>query len=142
MALPTTLTDGQGNDYAVKVSPVGELIIAPFGVSDSVYHELATAANGYTFYEPLADHVFIITGIVYKADKQVSGTTEADLVIYESSAVDSAVQTKVLFQTVVLQYDSDSILPLNVKVGEGVWLNASTSDDDVHMTIMGYYKPA
>ena len=32
-----------------------------------------------------------------------------------------------------------AIVPLNILVNKGVWLNAKTGDDDVHMTIMGYY---
>ena len=140
MSLPVVLK-GRGDGSEAKVSSIGEVIVAPFAYSDSKFVELATAAEGYTFYEPKVDSQFIITGIIFKADKQVSGTTEGDVVIYESSAVDSATQTKVLFQMAVLQYDNMVLLPMNVAVSEGVWLNASTTDDDVHMTIMGFYKP-
>ena len=46
---------------------------------------------------------------------------------------------KVLIQFVVTQSTVVPVTGLNLVVSAGVYVNAKTSDDDVHMTITGYY---
>jgi len=52
-----------------------------------------------------------------------------------------ATVTKTLFSVSVLQYDQITIVPMNLLVSEGKFVNAKTTDDDVHLTLFGYYIP-
>lgn len=141
MSTPTHILDGLGTKSKARVSTIGQLITAPYDFDDSVYMELGVNDTAYNFYKPKVGEQFVITGFIAKADKQVSTTVDADVIIYESSAPDSTTASKILFQTAMVQGDSVQAFGLNILVTEGLYLNAKTTDDDIHMTIMGYYIP-
>ena len=130
-----------GRDGEVMVTDIGQLIVAPFSYDEVVFKELAAADTAYNFYGPKQSKKFIITGIVLKADKQVSASTDADIVVYEANAPDTTTVSRVLFQVAAVSGDQVVLLPLNIAVSRNVWVNAKTSDDDIHMTITGYYVP-
>ena len=134
-----TIQNGVGSSYKVCVTKAGQLVTAPFSYDDTMHVELGEPDTGYIFYEPKPDKRFVITGMVVKADKQVSSSVDAAVVVYESEDGDTTVVSKVLFETAMVQGDSLVIMPLNIITTEGVWVNAKTTDDDIHMTIMGYY---
>lgn len=123
------------------VSSIGELIIAPYAYSDVVFNELAENDTAYSFYGPRAGFRFVITGITAKADKQVSTTVDATVVVYEATASDTTTVSKVLYQDVMVEGDRIALCGMNITVREGYWINAKTTDDDIHMNIMGFYRP-
>lgn len=125
----------------LKASRLGQLSVAPYAYDDVVFKELAADNTAYNFFAPRVGRQFVMTGLVAKADKQVSTSVDAEVVVYEASAGDSTTADKVLFQVAMVEGDFMSLLPLNILVREGVFVNAKTSDDDIHMTIMGYYIP-
>lgn len=139
MPTRTKITSGSGKGYQATVSKNGQLITSPFAYDNTQFQELATAATAYNFYTPNMGKQFVITGIIAKADKQVSGTVDADVVVYEAGASDTVTADKVLFQMAMVEGDLITLLPLNILVNEGKFVNAKTSDDDIHMTITGYY---
>ena len=104
-----------------------------------IFNELAEDDTGYNFYIPKSNKQFIITGISAKADKQVSSTVDAIVVVYEAGDNSTTVVDKVLIQLAMIQGDSVNLLPLNIIVNEGKYVNAKTTDDDIHMSIFGYY---
>jgi hypothetical protein len=138
MAVPARIVDGP---YAARVTGLGQLVVAPLAYDETEFRELAVANTAYNFYVPRSGKQFIITGIRAKADRQVSPTQDADVVIYEASAPDTTTVSKVLHQEAMVQGESVALLPLNILVNTGVWVNAKTTDDDIHMTIFGYYIP-
>ena len=139
--LNTNIVDGTGNKYKTCVTPIGQLVTAPFAYDDVIYKELAVNDTAYNFFLPQAGKQFVITGFYAKADKQVSSTTEADFIIYEATGLAVTTVSKILFETAMLQYDQLSLIGLNLLVNTGVWINGKTTDDDVHVTMMGYYIP-
>jgi len=48
---------------------------------------------------------------------------------------------KVLYQDVMVEGDRIQFSDANILVSEGLFINAKTTDDDIHMNIMGYYIP-
>lgn len=138
MSLPVSIADPLSR-YKAKVSSNGQLVVAPLFYDETKFNELAANDTAYNFYGPLAGKQFIVTGIVAVADKQVSSTVSADVVIYEATADDTTTVEKVLFQTAMVQDQIHILLPLNILVNEGKYVNAKTTDDDIHMTIFGYY---
>ncbi len=141
MSTPTNIIDGGNSKSAAKVTPQGQLVTGSLSFDDVVFKELAEANTAYNFYPPKPGCFFVITGIIAKADKQVSTVTDADVIIYEAVSDSTTTVYKTLFQTAMVQDDYISILPLNIKVSGGKYINAKTTDDDIHMTITGYYVP-
>lgn len=77
--------------------------------------------------------------MLFRADKQVSSTVDATVVIYEATTDSTTTVSKVLIQFAVVQGDIINPARLNLLVNEGRYVNAKTDDDDVHMTILGHY---
>ncbi len=138
MAVPAQIVFDR---FIAKVTELGQLVVAPLAYDETEFRELAVADTAYNFYVPRSGKQFIITGIRAKADRQVSPTSDADVVIYEAAAPDTTTVSKVLYREAMVQGEFATLLPLNILVNTGVWVNAKTSDDDIHMTIFGYYIP-
>ena len=128
-----------GNGQQVGVSNAGELLIAPGPYDLTEYKALDVINTAYNFYKPL-DHLnFVLTGIIMYGDKQVGTSTNATVIIYESSAEDSIVVDKTLIQVEVGQNQSIPFPTMRVLVEQGAYVNAKTDDDDVHVTLFGHY---
>jgi len=141
MTTPVHILDGAGSKTAVKVSTIGQLTTAPFAFDETVFNELAEDDTAYNFYPAKAGQQFVITGIIAVADKQVSSTVSADIVVYEATTEATTVVSKVLIQTAMVQDQIQPFSNLNILVTEGFFINAKTTDDDIHMTVMGYFIP-
>ena len=127
------------NGKTVEVTPSGELVVAPLSYNKTVFNELAEDDTAYNFYEPKTLQQFVITGFNMKADRDVSTTVDATVIIYEAESKNSTTVSKVLFQEAMVRGERTGQDNANILVNPGVWINAKTSDDDIHMTIMGYY---
>lgn len=138
MALPIHIADPRTGKLA-RVSPAGQLAVAAVGFDDSKFVELAADDTAYNFFAPRSGQTFIITVIRAKADRDVSTTVDATVIVYEASSDSSTTTDKVLHQDAMVRAESFTMTGLNIKVTEGKWVNAKTTDDDIHMTIMGYY---
>lgn len=117
----------------------GELIVGPNEYDDPVFKELAEINTAYNFFPPVPGMQFVIRGLNAKADQQVSTNTDAIVVIYEAEAADSTTEDKILFQEAMVRGDRSSLDSLNIIVNDGKFLNAKTTDDDIFMTIWGFY---
>lgn len=138
MSVDARIVDGPNT---TKVTQLGQLVVAPLAYDETEFRELAAANTAYNFYVPKSGQQFVITGIRAKADRQVSNTDDANVVIYEAAAPDATTVSKVLHQEAMIRGESIALLPVNIIVNTGVWVNAKTTDDDIHMTIFGYYIP-
>lgn len=128
------------NGKRVKVTDSGELVVGPIAYDETEFRELAEDDTAYNFYEPKPMQQFVITGFSMKADRDVSTTVDAEVIIYEATNTTETTVSKVLFQEAMVRGERTS-LTTHILVNSGVWINAKTSDDDIHMTIMGYYIP-
>lgn len=135
--LKVMLTDGNGK--AVKVNEGGELQVSSGPYDLARFNELAEPNTGYNYYAPNGTHQFVITGFLIYGDKQVSNTTNATVVIYEASQPDTATADRVLVQLEVGQNQSIPFPNIRILCTKGVYINAKTDDDDIHMTIFGHY---
>lgn len=91
--------------------------------------------------QPIVNQQFVITGLRFKADRDVSTTVDATVIIYEASSASTTTVDKIIHQELVIRGESVSLFPLNLLVSEGKFVNAKTDDDDIPMTIFGYYIP-
>jgi hypothetical protein len=88
-----------------------------------------------------AGHVFCQTALLLTANQNVSNTTNATVTVYtadaENTAKASALTT--LFEISIGRNDIRDITGILVEAEEGKWINGETTDDDVIVTILGYY---
>ena len=136
-ALPVRLM-GNGSQQ-VKINEAGELLISDGPYDLVVFNELATINTAYNYFKPRGRQQFVITGFLAYGDKQVSGSTNATVVIYEASQINSATEDRVLIQFELGQNQSVPFPNIRILCNKGAYINAKTDDDDIHMTIFGHY---
>lgn len=136
-ALPVRLM-GNGSQQ-VRINEAGELLISDGPYDLVVFNELATINTAYNYFVPKGREQFVITGFLAYGDKQVSGSTNATVVIYEASQADSTTEDRVLIQFELGQNQSVPFPNIRILCNKGAYINAKTDDDDIHMTIFGHY---
>ena len=136
-ALPVRLM--ANGSQQVAVNEAGEILVSDGPYDLSTFNELAEINTAYNFFGPRGREQFVITGFLMYGDKQVSGSTNATVIIYESSQSDSTTEDRVLIQVEVGQNQSIPFPNIRILCNKGVYLNAKTDDDDIHMTIFGHY---
>ena len=128
-----------GKEATARVTKSGELVVASLAYEETKFVELAEDNVGYNFFVPQFKKQFVITGFLAVGDQQITGNANANVIIYEAADRDTATVDKILIQFVVKQ-DQDIAMPgIRILVSAGKFVNAKTDDDDVHMTIMGFY---
>lgn len=136
-AMPVRLM-GNGSQQ-VAVNEAGEILVSDGPYDLAEFNELADVNTAYNFYSPKGREQFVITGFLMYGDKQVNSATNATVVIYESSAPDDTTEDRVLVQVEVGQNQSIPFPNIRILCNKGVYLNAKTDDDDIHMTIFGHF---
>lgn len=127
------------DSHVVQVSPTGEIAVSPVRYNETVFKELAEPNIAYNFYGPHVGEQFVLVSMLAYGDKQVGTSTNATVIVYEGESIDTITISRVLLQFEVGQNQSVPFAPINVLVNKGVWINAQTDDDDIHMTLLGYY---
>lgn len=140
--IKTQIVDALGLGFTVKVTSRGQLVTAPLEYDDVISRELDLTGTAFNFYGPQDGKAFVVTGLFATANKSVSGTIPAAIVIYEAAAPDTVTESKNLFTILLIKLTDVSILPLNLLVTGGVFLNAKTTDATVNVSIMGYFLDA
>jgi len=125
-----------------KISRSGEIAVAPLEYSEPVFRELDLVNTAYSFFSPKRGRQLVISGFSFKADRGVSTGTDAIVILYEASTVDTLVVDKTIFQDAMVRGERTGFTNTNLIVREGKWVNAKTTDDDIHVTVYGYYVGA
>ena len=121
------------------VSKNGEVITRIIEYDEVESMELAEPDTAFNFYKPIDRKQFVITSLNGKADMDVSVIMDAELVIYEADSVASLTEDRILWKDSLIRGDRTGLSPLNILVNKGKYVNAKTTDDDIHLTITGYY---
>jgi hypothetical protein len=126
---------------SVKTVVGGALAVAPVFPSTAFNATLGTDDTAVNIVPAKAYHTFYITGLLITANQNVSNTVNATVTIYtadaENTAKGSALTTH--FEISVGRNDIRDITPILVESIEGKWINGETTDDDIIVTILGYY---
>ena len=142
MSHKTKLDDGFfGTGKTAGVSTHGQLTVGPFAHDDAKFIKFDIPDIAFNFVIPMDRHCFVITGILLKADKQVSNTVDATVVIYEAEEPDTTDVDRILFQFSVVSGDIIPFVALNLAVTVGKFINGKTDDANIHVTLMGYFRP-
>ena len=132
---------GDNNDTRAKVTKYGQLVVAPLSYSEPVFVELLVPGDAYNFIEPVAGEAVVITDIIVSANKDVSATTPATVRIFQSDEADSINIIKGIIAPQLTRSSNVDYTGLNMFVPEGRWINATTDDATVLVTIMYYRVP-
>ena len=138
--LPSIITDHKSGN-AASVSEYGQLIVAPLQYSKSVAQDLDPINTAFSFIEPRMGQKIVITDIIASADKNVSVTSPADIVIYTADGPEQLTPTEVIVNPQLIRADNLPLIGLNMLVDQGLWVNAKTDDNIVKVTIMYYRVP-
>lgn len=139
MSIKTTIKDGWGGGTEACVSSRGQLVVAPLDFSTFFQATLGVANTAVNIIPPKAGKRFVITALVFYANRNV-GVNDASVEIYEASSNDTlSVDTSIFVQEIAKQTSSPSLTGLNILVSEGKWVNGKTDDDDVFVNMAGYY---
>lgn len=140
MSVKSQIVDARlGHGCGAAVTCRGQLVTAPLGFNKTFYQSLATPSDVYNFISPVAGKQFIIDGIIFSSNKNVSSTNGAVISIYEAASPTSNVPLKTLFTLDIGRLEKGSVTALNVLTSDGVWINGSADDATTNVTILGYY---
>jgi hypothetical protein len=121
----------------VKVTEFGELVQGAVAYDESSSVKMEVNDTVYNIVAPNTGEYLVITGILLYANRNVSGTTEATVDVYCSSTGPSAANTgDSLLLTEMTKQTYRDVTSLSLLCEPGSWINATTSDDDVYITIM------
>lgn len=129
-----------GNGSEANVTRIGQLVTAPFAYDEVVAQTLSVNNQAYNFFEPIVGQQFVVTTILLTADSNVA--TSTDITVYESSSVSDTTVDKLILFVELLKNDYRDLIGLNLLITEGKYLNIKMDDNDVRVTVMGYYVPA
>lgn len=139
MSVPFVLEDGTKSGRFAKVTSEGALVVAPPSFNLVKFNELAEDDIAYNFYAPLPGKQFVVTHIFAYGDKEVSGPSNATVEVYEAADSGATTVEKIILQFEIGQNQFHPFTNLNLLVNTGVFINAKTDDDDVHMNVLGSY---
>lgn len=129
------------NGKHATVNNAGALAVAPVSFNLVKDGELAENDIAVNFFEPRPAKQFVVTNVFAYGDKEVAGNTNATVEVYEAANSTTATADKTILKFEIGQNEFQSFTDLNLLVNEGVFINAKTSDDDVHMNILGFFIP-
>lgn len=140
MSVDSRIVDPKTGRVAM-VNMGGVLAVGPSHTSLSFNATLGTDDTAVNIVPAKADHVFCMTGLLLTANQNVSNTTSATVRIYTADAADTAVGSALttLFTIPLGRNDTRDITGILVEASEGKWINGETSDDDIFVTVLGYY---
>lgn len=137
MTLPVRILGS--NKIQVKVTARGELVAGAIEHSQPFYVELGVNNQIYNVVPGLASKQFVITGMIIGADRNVS--TDCTVHIYESTSADGTTERDIFIGD-INKGQTLPLIGLDVITQATRWINATTDDDDVDLTIFGYYVTA
>ena len=139
--IKTNLVDGTGTGNRARVTAFGQVITGPVSYNSVATQDMDVATQVYNFVIPQAGHRIVIDGLLLYANRNV-GVNDATVTIYESTGgPDSAVVSQTILNTEMAKQTRADIIGINFLCSEGSWINASTDDDDVFLTVLYYYVP-
>ena len=131
---------GPGKDGLLGVSDIGEAIVRPYDYDDTQSATMDAINTAFNLFVPASNKQFIITRAFVFADRSVSNTADATIILYEATSPTSITVSKILVQANLVRFGSLSG-NLNLKVNPGMFINAKTDDATVIITVMGYRIP-
>jgi hypothetical protein len=123
----------------VQVNAAGELLVSDGPYDLSTFKNMDVDNQAYNFFGPNGQKQFVITGFLAYGDRDINDNTDTTVIVYEASAPDTTTVDRTVIRFELAKLSSVPFPNIRILLNKGVYLNAKTSDDDVHMTIFGHY---
>ena len=125
------------------VSHEGERYVAPRYFSDPYYVRVDAASTPFEIVPGKSGKCFVVTSVLFATDKNFGSATTAELLtIYEASPADLDTNLKTFVKIDFLKNDRLVATGLNLMVTCSLTLVAIADDNNVDVTIAGYYMSA
>ena len=141
MATPCVISDSNTRVKA-KVTKFGQLVVAPIQYSTPITQDMDVITTAFNFIVPEQGSSIVITDIFVAADNAVSNTAPAEVELYTADGPDSLTVIDSILQPRLTRSKNVPITSLNLLIGEGVWVNGKTNDNNILLTVMFYRVPA
>lgn len=141
MTTPVNIKDSDTGVVA-KVTRFGQLVVAPIQYSTPVTIELDATGTAFNFITPQAGKNVVITDIIAAANKNVNLTTPANIEIFAADSATSTTPDPLIVSPQLIRSSNAGATGLNLLIDEGKWVNATTDDAEVLVTIMFYRVPS
>lgn len=140
MAINSNITDS-ASGLTATVTFGGALAVSPLKASLSFNETLAVDDTAVNIVPAMADNIFCITGIFLTGNKNIDATTAATVNIYTASSATAALSAAIetLLTVPVAKNTRRDLNPILLTTDIGEYINGETSDDDVIVTILGFY---
>ncbi len=126
---------------AAKVTNIGQLVVAPFAYDEAKFQALNVADTAFSFFPPISNEQFVITGLRIKANRDVSNVTDASIIIYEAENDATTTVDRTLYEDALIRGEFADFVPINILVNKGKFVNAKTSEATIFINLVGYYIP-
>lgn len=140
-AIEARIVDGHGTRNKVKVTGAGQLVTGMFDFNISSQAEIGEVDTAVNFLIPIVGQRFVIDCLILFGDRQVQPNDNASVQVFEATSTVSRTVSKILYRDEIAQSDRFALCGLNLEVREGFFINATTTDDDIHMNLIGYFLP-
>lgn len=140
MPTPSVITDPKTGNVA-RVTKFGQLVAAPLDYSVPIEVDLVLPGVAFNFLEPVPGESIVITDIIVSSNKDVSQTDPAEVDIFEADTVDSTIANPRIIKPQLTRSSNLTLNGLNLLVPEGKYINATTTDATIILTIMFYRVP-
>jgi hypothetical protein len=133
------LRNGWGYPYDAMVTKRGQLVTAPLKYNTTYFNAMTATGTAYNFITPKTGEQFVITGYIVSSDKNVNATNGAIVSIYEATSLTATSASKTILTLDLGKLDGAQVVGLNILTSKGVWINSTTDDATINLTILGYY---
>jgi len=127
------------NGRQVKVTTDRAIAVGPSNPSLSFNATLEVDDTPVNIVPAKGGHIFCVTGFVLTGNKNISATVDAVVNIYSATSATSATAVTTLLTIPVGRSAQSVITPVLVEAEEGLFINGKTTDDDVLVTLLGFY---
>ena len=138
MAGITAVTDTT-NGRTVRVTKGGSLAVGPIAPSDTFNATLGVDDTAVSIVPARSGQAFCITGIILTGNKNISTGTDAVVTIYEATHDDLSTSLNDLFIIPIARSSQTVINGILIEGRTGHEIMGKTTDDDVLVTILGFY---
>lgn len=139
MSAPVNIQDNETGRRA-RVTEYNQLVVAPVDYSTPITVTLDVINTSFNILKPFEQQSIVITEVIASALKSVSNTDPASIRIYTSNVDENSLTAiQNLFSPQLARGQNFIATGLNVIVPSGLWINSTTDDATVEITL-GYYR--
>lgn len=126
-----------------KITSRGEVVVAPVAYSVPYFTLVTNNTDSFEVLRGIGRKWFVITALLITSSKSFGSATNAETItIYEANPADLSINLNTITQIDMTNNQRMPVTGLNLITGESTSLVAVATDNDVSVTVAGYYVDA